>query len=104
LRESEAAAAHDRPADGRVDYRKRRLSARCAGESQHSSRRWRLLPHRSVDRRTTPAGEVVPGCLPASDVALVCRWIEINRDVIIDYRKGVIEFDEVKPRPQQLQP
>jgi len=31
LGESEAAAAPDRPADGGVDYRKRRLSARCAG-------------------------------------------------------------------------
>jgi hypothetical protein len=48
--------------------------------------------------------EIVPGSLPAADVALVSRWIDLNRDVIIDYWNGVIDFDEVKPRLQQLQP
>jgi len=28
--------------------------------------------------------EIVPGSLPAADIALVTRWIELNRDVIID--------------------
>jgi hypothetical protein len=42
--------------------------------------------------------------LPAADVALVSRWIDLNRDVIIDYCNGVIDFDEVKPRLQQPQP
>jgi len=42
--------------------------------------------------------------LPAADVALVSRWIELNRDVIIDYWNGMINFDEVKPRLQQVQP
>jgi hypothetical protein len=47
--------------------------------------------------------EIVPG-LPAADVVLVSRWIDLNRDVIIDYWNGVIDFDEVKPRLQQVQP
>lgn len=28
--------------------------------------------------------EIVPGSLPAADVALVSRWIELNREVIVD--------------------
>src|ERR1700730_4908496 len=48
--------------------------------------------------------EIVPGSLPAADVALVSRWIDLNQDVIIDYSNGVIDFDEVKPRLQQMQP
>ena len=47
--------------------------------------------------------EIVPGSLPAADVALVSRWIDLNRDVIIDHWNGVIDFDQVKPRLQQLQ-
>jgi hypothetical protein len=62
---------------------------------------WRTAP--SIVVRPQPR-EVVPGSLPASDVALVSRWIDLNRDVIIDYWNGVIDFDEVKPRLQQLQP
>jgi hypothetical protein len=46
----------------------------------------------------------VPGSLPAADVALASSWIDLNRDVIIDYWSGMIDFDEVKPRPQQVQP
>ena len=34
----------------------------------------------------------------------VSRSIDVNRDVIIDYWNGVIDFDEVKPRLQQVQP
>lgn len=46
--------------------------------------------------------EIVPGRLPAADVALVTRWIDLN--LIIDYWNGAIDFDEVKPRLRQLQP
>jgi hypothetical protein len=42
--------------------------------------------------------------LPAADVALISRWIDLNRNVIIDYRNGMIDFDDVKPRLQQVQP
>jgi hypothetical protein len=48
--------------------------------------------------------EIVSGSLPAADVALVSRWIDLNRDVIIDYWNSVIDFDEVKPRLQPVQP
>jgi hypothetical protein len=62
---------------------------------------WRTAP--SIAVRPQPH-EIVPGSLPAADVALVSRWIDLNRDVIIDYWNGVIDFDEVKPRLQELQP
>ena len=62
---------------------------------------WRTAP--SIAVRPQPH-EIVPGSLPAADAALVSRWIDLNRDVIIDYWNGVIDFDEVKPRLQQVQP
>ena len=40
----------------------------------------------------------------SAEVALVSRWIDLNRDVIIDYWNGMVDFDEVKPRLHQLQP
>ena len=43
---------------------------------------WRTAP--SIAVRPQPH-EIVPGCLPAADVALVRRWIDLNRDVITDY-------------------
>jgi len=62
---------------------------------------WRSAP--SIGVRPQPH-EIVPGSLPAADVALVSRWIELNRDLIIDYWNGMIDFDEVKPRLRQVPP
>ena len=62
---------------------------------------WRSAP--SIAVRPQPH-EIVPGSLPAADVALVSRWIDLNRDVIIEYWNGIVDFDEVKPRLQQVQP
>lgn len=46
--------------------------------------------------------EIVAGSLPAADVALVTRWIELNRDVILDYWNEIIDFDEIPPRLRKL--
>ncbi|MBV9860584.1 MAG: hypothetical protein JO267_00385 [Alphaproteobacteria bacterium] len=62
---------------------------------------WRTAP--SIGVRPQPH-EIVPGSLPASDVALASRWIDLNGDVIIDYWNGVIDFDEVTARLRRLQP
>jgi hypothetical protein len=62
---------------------------------------WRTAP--SIAVRPQP-DEIVPGSLPAADVALVRRWIYLNRDMTIDYWNGVIDFDEVKLRLKQVQP
>ena len=62
---------------------------------------WRTAP--SIAVRPAPP-EIVPGSLPAADAALVSRWIDLNRDLIIDYWNSVVDFDEVTPRLQQVQP
>ena len=60
---------------------------------------WRAAP--SIGVRPQPH-EIVPGSLPAADVALVSRWIELNRAVIVDFWNGAIDVDEVTPRLQRL--
>jgi hypothetical protein len=62
---------------------------------------WRTAP--SIAVRPAPP-EIMPGSLPAADAALVSRWIDLNRDLIIDYWNSVVDFDEVTPRLQQVQP
>jgi hypothetical protein len=62
---------------------------------------WHTAP--SIAVRPAPH-EIVPGSLPAADVALVSRWIDLNRGLIIDYWNGVVDVDEVTPRLQQVQP
>ena len=46
--------------------------------------------------------EIVPGSLPAADVALVSRWIELNRDVIVDFWTQAITPDDAITRLQKL--
>jgi hypothetical protein len=60
---------------------------------------WRTSPSIAVRPR---AREVVPGSLPAADVALVIRWIELNRDVIVDFWNGAIGTRQVLARLQKL--
>jgi hypothetical protein len=48
--------------------------------------------------------EIMPGSLPAADVGLVSRWIELNRDAIIDFWNGVIEARDVHDRLRPLPP
>lgn len=46
--------------------------------------------------------EIVPGSLPAADVALVSQWIELNRAVIIAFWDGVFEVDGVLAKLQKI--
>lgn len=50
--------------------------------------------------------EIVPPghrpLLPSADLAQVCRWIALNRDVILDFWDGTIAFDEATARLQKL--
>jgi hypothetical protein len=62
---------------------------------------WRAAP--SIGVRPSPH-EIVPGSLPAADVALVSRWIALNRNVIIAFWDGAIDFDEVAGRLARLSP
>ena len=85
LGESEAAAARDRPADGGVDTENDGYPHDVGGSKSatlHGGRgSWRTAP--SIAVRPQPH-EIVPGSLPAADVALVSRWIGLNLNVIID--------------------
>jgi hypothetical protein len=60
---------------------------------------WRAAPSMGV--RPHPH-EIHPGNLPAADVRLVGRWIELNRDVIIAFWDGVIDHDDVSARLRRL--
>jgi hypothetical protein len=60
---------------------------------------WRAAP--SIGVRPS-LHEIVPGSLPAADVALVSRWIELNRDVIIDLWDGAITPRQVYQRLRKL--
>jgi hypothetical protein len=46
--------------------------------------------------------ETLPGRLPSQDVAFVLQWIELNRDVIIEFWDDVIDIYEVLPRLRRL--
>jgi len=46
--------------------------------------------------------EIIPGSLPAADLALAVRWIALNHDTIIAFWDGVIEFDQVPARLHRL--
>jgi hypothetical protein len=45
---------------------------------------------------------IVPGSLSGADERLASRWIELNRDTIIDYWDGTIELDELLARLRRL--
>lgn len=48
--------------------------------------------------------EIMPGSLPAGDFALARRWIELNRQLIIDVWDGSVDAvaEEVHPLLQRL--
>ncbi len=60
---------------------------------------WRAAASMAV--RPLPR-EIVPGSLPAADVALVGRWIELNRAAITDLWNQAITPDEAIARLQRL--
>ncbi|HEX3410307.1 MAG TPA: hypothetical protein VHT00_01200 [Stellaceae bacterium] len=55
----------------------------------------------SVGVRPAPH-EIVPGSLSAADVAQVSAWITLNRDTIIEYWDGNIDFAEVAARLRSI--
>jgi hypothetical protein len=63
--------------------------------------RGRWLDAAPMAVRPTPR-LVVPGSLSAADERLAGRWIELNRDTIIDYWDGTIELDELLQRLRRV--
>jgi hypothetical protein len=54
----------------------------------------RVRPSEMVTVAVRPAVRVIRGSLEASDLALLRQWIELNRDVLVKYWDGVIEYTE----------
>jgi hypothetical protein len=54
----------------------------------------KLRPSEMVTVALRPAVRVVRGKLDASNLALLKRWIELNREVLIKYWDGDIEYTE----------
>jgi hypothetical protein len=49
-----------------------------------------------------PQPRDVAGELPAADFRLICQWIELNRDAIVDHWNGAIDAYEVMERLKKL--
>jgi hypothetical protein len=69
------------------------------GQPEHGPTPSRFPSVRTV-RRSYPPGRQPE--LPAADLALVCRWVVLNRDVILDFWNGAIDCLGAGARLQQL--
>jgi hypothetical protein len=54
----------------------------------------RVRPSEMVTVAIRPSVRVVRGRLDAHDLALLTQWIDVNRDTLIDYWNGIIEYTE----------
>jgi hypothetical protein len=54
----------------------------------------RVRPSEMITVAIRPSIRVVRGRLDAHDVALLTQWIDANRDTLIDYWNGIIEYTE----------
>jgi len=54
----------------------------------------KVRPSEMVTVAVRPNVRVIRGTLDPDDLARLTEWIERNRDVLIDYRNGDIEYTE----------
>ncbi len=54
----------------------------------------RVRPSEMITVAVRPSVRVVRGTLHPHDLELLRGWIELNKDVLIDYWSGVIEYTE----------
>lgn len=54
----------------------------------------RAIPSQMVSVAIRPSVRVVEGSMSPSDLRLLTRWVELNRDVLVRYWEGDIEFTE----------
>lgn len=54
----------------------------------------KVRPSEMLTVAVRPIPRLIRGEISARDFGLVSRWIELNRDVLIDYRNGDIEYTE----------
>ena len=62
----------------------------------------RAIPSQMISVALRPNVHVVQGNLTPSDLALLARWIELNRDVILRYWEGSIDTIEAMRAIQPL--
>ncbi len=54
----------------------------------------KVRPSEIITVAVRPSIRIIRGRLDPRDLELLARWIELNRDVLIDYWNGVIEYTE----------
>jgi hypothetical protein len=54
----------------------------------------KVRPSEMVTVALRPSVRIVRGTLDPRDLALLMRWIELNKDVLIAYWDGIIEYTE----------
>ncbi|MBV8492537.1 MAG: DUF4160 domain-containing protein [Alphaproteobacteria bacterium] len=54
----------------------------------------KILPSEMVTVAVRPNVRVIRGTLDPRDLALLTRWIELNRNTLVDYWNGDIEYTE----------
>ncbi len=54
----------------------------------------KALPSEMASVAIRPAVRVVEGSLSAGNLALLAQWVELNRDVLVKYWDGEIEYTE----------
>ncbi len=54
----------------------------------------RVRPSEMVTVALRPSVRIVRGKLDPADLALLRQWIELNREVLVKYRDGAIEYTE----------
>ena len=58
------------------------------------ARRAKARPSEMITVAIRPSVRVVRGALDPRDLALLTRWIDLNRDILIRYWDGDIEYTE----------
>jgi hypothetical protein len=56
----------------------------------------RVQPSEMITVAVRPAVRVVRGKLDPRDLDLLAQWIDLNKDVLIDYWNGVIEYTKTQ--------
>ena len=54
----------------------------------------KIRPSEMITVAVRPAPRVIRGRIGTGEFELVSRWLELNRDVLVDYLNGTIEYTE----------
>ena len=54
----------------------------------------KVRPSEMATVAVRPTVRVIRGAVDPDDLAMLAEWIELNRDVLVDYWNGAIEYTE----------